>query len=211
MRHFFYAALLGGMAGCVNLLPPAPSPAKVVSLQPILGQIAPNTSSSTVDWSLLVEKPLAPTLYDSRRLFVQTKNDAGLVCLEPLAGLEWDERLPALLQQHLVRAFQQTGRILGVGTEVEDFQSQYTLQLSLHRVYVALEAAGCQHLQLELSAKLIDQKTRRVVAQAPFDKIIDISHRNARHFVEAYQQGFAALLKDMVAWTFEQRLSGGKG
>lgn len=189
------------LSGCVSLLPPAPPRTKSVTLTPAF-QFPANLSP--VNWSLAVEQPLAIDPLDSRRIIVNVETEKGIRILEPLANFEWSDRLPALIQQQTILAFEKSGKIIGVGQTDEDFNPRFVLQLHIKTAEIVLTGLAQQDVRINLSAKLITKKHRNVIAQRAFKSLSSIPERTERAFLQTYEQALGQTLADIVAWTLKE-------
>lgn len=189
------------LSGCVSLLPPAPPRAKSVMLMPAFQFPA---DLSPVTWSLAIEQPLAIDPFDSRRIIVNIETEKGIRALESLANLEWSDRLPALIQQQTISAFEKSGRIIGVGQTDEDFNPRFVLQLHIKTAEIVLTGLAQQDVRINLSAKLITKKHRNVIAQRAFKSLSSVPERTERAFLQAYEQALGQTLADIVAWTLKE-------
>lgn len=192
------------LSGCVSLLPPAVPRPKSVMLDPVF-KFSPHLKS--VKWSLVVEQPLARDPLDSKRIILNIENDKGIRTLEPLADVEWNDRLPLLLQQQLISAFEKSGKITGVGQNEEDFQAHLSLQINMKAVEIILTGSTQQKALIELSARLISKKDRKVIAQRTFKKLSPIAERTQKAFLQSYQHVFGEMISEIITWVFQEASS----
>jgi cholesterol transport system auxiliary component len=200
MKAFFIIGVLF-LPSCVNLLPPPSSPPEVAVLSPVF-EFSP--ALKAVKWSLAVEKPLAASPYDSRRLILNVKNDKGLAILKPLANIEWSESFPLLLQQNLISAFEHSKKITGVGQEEENFSSHFALQVNIKNSEIVLLKSNHQHLFLNLSVKLISKRNYKVITQHIFKREYPIKERTLNAFIYAYEKVLGEVLSEIVIWTLRE-------
>ena len=202
MKKFFLSfGFLLLNAGCVNFLPPPPPRPQNVPLT-IAYRKLPEVP--TVDWSLAIENPLACSVIDSKRLIVHTKDQQQMADLQPLEGIEWSDRLSTLVLQKIVSAFEYTDKIMAVGQIDEDFHADYTLQIDIKTAEIDLtSAAHDPKARFELSAKLIRQEDRQIVARRTFYQTTAVADRSQYHFVQAYTQALENIIHQIIFWTLK--------
>jgi ABC-type uncharacterized transport system auxiliary subunit len=189
------------LSGCVSLLPPAAPRPQNVMLHP---DFKFSAHLKPVEWSLTIERPLTTDLLDSRRIILNIENEKGIRTLETLADIEWNDRLPLLLQQQLISAFEQSNKITGVGQDEEDFQAHFALQINIRTAEILLTGASQQKALVELSARLISKKDRKVIAQRTFKKLSPITERTQKAFLHSYQHVFGEIISEIVIWLFKE-------
>lgn len=189
------------LSGCVSLLPPATPRRQNVMLHP---DFKFSAHLKPVQWSLAIERPLTTDLLDSKRIILNIENEKGIRTLETLADIEWNDRLPLLLQQQLISAFEQSNKITGVGQDEEDFQAHFTLQINIRTAEILLTGTSQQKALVELSARLISKKDRKVIAQHSFKKLSPITERTQKAFLQSYQHVFGDIISEIVTWSFKE-------
>ena len=189
------------LPGCVSLLAPSTLHIKSVTLAP---DFSFPSGLSLVHWSLAVERPIAADPFDSRRIIVNLEDKKGLRILEPLANFEWNDCLPVLVQQQTILAFEQSGKIIGVGQTDEDFTSRFVLQLHIQRAEIILTGLTQQNIRFDLSARLVSRKNRKVVAQRTFTHTCAIPVRTESVFLQIYKRVLEQTLVDVVLWTLRE-------
>ena len=78
-------------------------------------------------WQLGIEQPEAPDALASARIATRESDGSYGV----LKGVRWSERAPELVQSALVRTFEDSGRLLGVGRTSAVLRSDFVLQTEL--------------------------------------------------------------------------------
>ncbi len=117
------AALLS--AGCVSVLPEAAPPGPRYALAPVstpdqYAELASNDAAGAglaaarVSWSLAIEDPVASRAIDTTKI---ARVSEGFE-YRYFAGGEWTDRAPRLVSLALARSFENSDRILNVGTRI---------------------------------------------------------------------------------------------
>ena len=170
-------ALCACLAGCggesavpFDLSAATPGPHRVVK-----AQIRVRASTTTDD-------------LDSERVLVRTGPNA----LAQLAGAQWSDRLPDLLQARLVETFQRAGvpRVVG-----ESANSDYDLTSDL-RVF-ELDAEQKQ-VHVEIAVKLVSTRGGRVVATRVFKASEPVASTGAQVVMQALDHTSSDVMAQIV-------------
>lgn len=152
-----------------------------------------------VDWQLAIDTPLASDALDTSRMLVMPTPGA----LETYKGGRWADTPPLVLRGLLIEAFQQTGRIAGVGAVTSGLHADYTMTIDLYDFEVQYRD-GAPHAVIRLNAKLTDVSVNRVRAARMFEADEPVAGAQAADASVAFQRALDQMLAQMVAWTFEQ-------
>lgn len=188
--------LLALLAGC-NPFSTRSNP--VVAYSPVVDVTVP-PQWPTVEWQLVVAKPATESMLSSARIAVRPGGGAEL---QVLAGARWSDTVPELLQALVVRAFEDSGRILGVGRQASGLRADYTLTLDV-RAFEAVYAGGAApDAVVEFNAKLLGFPGNRVLASRTFQARAAASGRHAGAVVPAFDQALEASIGELLGWTLE--------
>ena len=166
----------------------------------------PDMQGKRVDWQLAVDTPLASDALDTSRMLVMPTPGA----LETYKGGRWADTPPLVLRGLLVEAFQETGRIAGVGAVTSGIHADYTMTIDLYDFEVQYQG-GAPHAVIRLNAKLNDASINRVRAAKTFAVDEPVSGTTAGDAAAAFDTAIDALLGDIVRWTIEQGESSWSG
>lgn len=148
------------------------------------------------DWHLAIDEPHALGLLDSDRLVVAPDANQRLA----FAGVRWNERAPMLLQDIWLRAFESDGRFGGVIRSNSGARAALVLATDL--VAFQIEQRGGQsEAVIAVHARLIDPRSRRNLAHAPFQARVPTDDALARSAVAALEAAVAEVTAQLVAWT----------
>ena len=123
--------------------------------------------------------------------------------LETYKGGRWADTPPLVLRGLLIEAFQQTGRIAGVGAVTSGLHADYTMTIDLYDFEVQYRD-GAPHAVIRLNAKLNDASINRVRAAKTFEADEAVSGATAGEAAAAFDRTIDALLADIVRWTIDQ-------
>lgn len=185
------AASLVALAGCVRL--PAREPVQLFGPElgaPTLGE-APD-----VRWQLVVARPLSDPALDSPRIAVRPQPGE----LQSYRGARWTAPAPDVVETALLRAFQDSGRIVAVGRAGDALRADYLLQMDL-RAFETVLGNGAPQAHVAVYATLLHAGSRQVVAGALFEHRTAASGDDIAEVVAAFGASLGAVVPDLVSWT----------
>ena len=146
---------------------------------------------------ILVPEPTAVKALDSEQVVIRLSG----VEIQYLSKARWGDRLPKLVQAKLVEAFENTGRIGGVGKPGEGLAIDYQIVTDIRAFQV--EANGGQHARVEISVKLLNDRNGTVRAQRVFSATSAVQGGDNRDYIAALDRAFAQVSAEIVAWTLK--------
>lgn len=161
---------------------------------------APSRSEGrAVEWQLAIDTPLASDALDTSRMLVMPTPGA----LETYKDGRWADTAPLMLRGLLIEAFQETGRIAGVGALTSAIHADYTMTIDLYDFEVQYRD-GAPHAVIRLNAQLNDSSINRVRAAKTFEADEPVAGATAADAAAAYDRTVDTLLAAIVRWTIEQ-------
>jgi len=149
-----------------------------------------------VTWQLLVDEPDAPDQLSGPRI-VYAPGDGSYGVY---AGVRWTDRAPELLQSLLVRGFEDSNRIVGVGRTSSSVAGDFVL-LSDLRAFEAGIVDGEPRVRVELSARLLRASSNQAVAARVFAQEVPLPGRDVESAIAGFGQALNTLVPEIVAWT----------
>ena len=150
----------------------------------------------TVAWQLQVPRPHAAELLDSPRIVVRPVPGE----LQVYKGAVWTQPAPDLLQDTLLRAFEDSGRIPGVARRGSGITGDYDLLLDLRR-FDSDYAPGSPAAVVEVGAKLVSARSNQVVASRAFRATAPAAATDVGAVSRAFETALAQLATELVGWT----------
>ncbi|MDQ0456002.1 cholesterol transport system auxiliary component [Rhizobium paknamense] len=144
---------------------------------------------------ILVQDPTALKVLDSEMIVVRVSGTE----MQYLAKSQWSDKLPRMVQAKLVEAFENTGKLGGVGKPGQGLAIDYQLISDIRSFEI--EASGGRHAKVEISAKLLNDRNGTVIAQRVFSAVVPARSGDNQAMVDALSQAFAKVSGDIVAWT----------
>lgn len=155
------------------------------------------TAASARNRQLLVADPSALKALDSEQILVRVSGAE----IRYLSQSQWSDRLTRVVQSKLVEAFENTGRLGGVGRPGQGLAIDYQLITDVRSFEIAAE--GTDRGVVEISAKLLNDRNGTVKAQRVFRAEVPSSGSDSSAYVAALDRAFARVTADMVAWTLQ--------
>lgn len=160
-------------------------------------RIAPNPSWPQVSWQLSVSKPSAARVIDSPRINVRPTPAE----LEVYKGVSWAQPATDMVDDALVRAFEDSGRITGVARATTGIRADYKLALDVRRFESDYRGQPTPTAFIEINAKLIHVIDQRVVADRTFRQEQPVGSTATGDVARALEQGLQAITTELVGWT----------
>nr|WP_226951210.1 ABC-type transport auxiliary lipoprotein family protein [Rhizobium terrae] len=146
---------------------------------------------------ILVPEPTALKSLNSEQVVVRVSQSE----IQYLAESRWGDRLPALVQSKLVEAFENSGRLGGVGKPGQGLAIDYQVVTDIRAFEVT---AGSPRLaNVEISAKILNDRNGTVRAQNVFKATAPVSGSENRDFIEALDRAFAKVGAEIVDWSLK--------
>lgn len=155
------------------------------------------TSASARNRQLLVADPSALKAVDSEQIMVRVSGAE----IQYLSQSQWSDRLPRVVQSKLVEAFENTGRLGGVGRPGQGLAIDFQLITDVRSFEISAE--GTDRGIVEISAKLLNDRNGTVKAQRVFRAEVPSSGSDNAAYVAALDRAFARVTADIVAWTLQ--------
>lgn len=192
-RASLAAVFLLALGGCLSL----GGNGDVTVYSPQL-PVAPQADWPAVAWPLVVVRPLASDALDSEHVAVRPLSDV----MQVYKGVLWSDPAPDLLQNALVRAFEDSGRIVAVGREQSGGRGAYALQVDMRQFEAVYSQAGRPPaVVVSLQAKLFERPGNRVLAMKPFTVSVPASSAKVPDVMAAFDSATTQALSDIVGWT----------
>lgn len=151
---------------------------------------------AVVPWQLVVETPLASDTLATARMLVMPS--PGVI--EVFPGARWSDTSPALLRDLAVRGFEDSGRIVGVGSAVSGLRADYSLALDLRAFQLEI-VDGAPRAAVRFQARLLDYTSNRVLAARAFVAEEPASGADAASAFAAFQLSLNRAVAELVDWT----------
>ncbi|WJH40135.1 ABC-type transport auxiliary lipoprotein family protein [Aliirhizobium terrae] len=146
---------------------------------------------------ILVPEPTAVKMLDSEQVVVRVSPSE----VQYLANSRWGDRLPRLVQSKLVEAFENSGRLGGVGKPGQGLAIDYQVVTDIRSFEVTTD--GTRVATVEISAKILNDRNGTVRASSVFKATSPVSGSANSAFVEALDRAFAKVGAEIVDWSLK--------
>lgn len=193
-RPLLPIALIAALGGCSLL---GSNERSAVTIYSPVVRIQADPSWPTVDWQLVLVKPSAARVVDSPRINVRPTPSE----LEVYKGVSWAQPATDMLDDALVRGFEDSGRINGVARVTTGIRADYKLAMDVRRFEADYRGQATPTALIEVNAKLIHVIDQRVVADRTFRQENPVGSTDVDQVTAALEQGLQALTTNVVGWT----------
>ncbi|WP_428428937.1 ABC-type transport auxiliary lipoprotein family protein [Pararhizobium sp.] len=152
---------------------------------------------SSTKKQILVPEPTALKALDSDQVVIRLSGSE----IQYLAKSQWSDRLPKMVQAKLVQAFENTGKIGGVGKPGEGLAIDYQVITEIRSFEISTE--GADTAIVEIFAKILNDRNGTVGAQKAFRATVPVRGSGAPAFVAGLDGAFAQVAGEIVSWTLK--------
>lgn len=160
-------------------------------------RVAPDPAWPSVTWQLGLADATAPRVIDSPRINVRP----SAAELQVYAGALWAQSGTDLVENTVLHAFEDSGRIEAVARIETGIRSDYKLVLDLRRFESDYAGQPVPAATIEIAAKLLHNRSQRVVAARTFTSAQPAAGTQIDSVVTAFEQALAQITHDLVGWT----------
>ncbi|MCP8893603.1 membrane integrity-associated transporter subunit PqiC [Shinella daejeonensis] len=186
-RPAVMAALVAALAGCAG----GQARNDTFGLSGV-GEIS---GPSARNRQILVPQPSALKALDSEQIVIRPTAAE----IQYLASSQWSDSLTKMVQAKLVQAFENSGRLGGVGKPGEGLAIDYQVVTDIRAFEVRM--GGPATAIVEISAKLLNDRNGTVRAQKVFRATAPVRGSGNAAFVKGLDTAFQAVVADIVGWT----------
>ncbi|HYG05942.1 MAG TPA: ABC-type transport auxiliary lipoprotein family protein [Stenotrophomonas sp.] len=160
-------------------------------------RVTPDPAWPEATWQLTIVKPTASRLVDSPRINVRPTPGE----LQVYQGASWAQPATDMVEGTVVRAFEDSGRITGVGRASDGIRADYRLVLDLRRFESDYAGQALPAATVELNAKLLHSADQRVVASRTFLVAQRATATDVGTVALAFEQALQKATHELVGWT----------
>lgn len=195
LRALALAAVLLPLAGC-GVLPKR----ELIALYRPEAVVATDPAWPQANWQLRIARPYADDAHDSARILVRPQPGE----LQVYKGAAWTQPAPDLVLDTLLRAFDDSGRVAGVGRRGEGVGADYELLLDLRRFEADYADGAAPTARIALGARLVRNDDDRVVASRVFEADAPADGTAVAAVDRAFAQGLGTVATQLIGWTLDE-------
>ena len=143
---------------------------------------------------VLIAEPTALKALDSQNIVIKP----SAAEIQFLKGAQWSDRLPKVVQARLAQAFQESGRLGGVGKPGEGLAIDYQIITEIRSFEIRLD--GGDRAEVELFVKVLNDRNGTVRAASSFQATAPVSGTGNAAFTAALDQAFRSASAEIVEW-----------
>lgn len=144
---------------------------------------------------ILVPEPSALKALDSEQVLVRV----GGAEVQYLSKSQWSDKLPRMVQAKLVQAFENTGKLGGVGKPGQGLAIDYQVVTDIRAFEIDTVS---RRARVEISVKLLNDKNGEVRSQKVFSAASPVSSGATNPaFIKALDAAFTTVAGEIVDWT----------
>jgi cholesterol transport system auxiliary component len=146
---------------------------------------------------ILIPEPSALKALNSEQVVIRVNASE----IQYLSKARWSDRLPRMVQARLVQAFENTGRLGGVGMPGQGLAIDFQIVTDIRAFEIQND--GGSHARIEISAKILNDRTGEIKATRVFTASAPVSGAGNDAFVKALDAAFSTVTADMIGWTLK--------
>ena len=187
-RVFAGARIFSFLVCCVALASCASAPPETFDLR-----AAPAPRVAALHAPLAIREPVASLDLDSQRILVRTGPDT----LATMAGAQWADRLPALVQAKLVQTFQNANQLRFIGRAGSGFAADYVMELDIRAFELDVKKSQAT---IDIAVKILSARSGRVVAAQIFTAQAPAAGAGAGAAASALDAALSMLMPKIVTF-----------
>ena len=178
-------SLLGGGGGRERSVIYAPDP-----------RVAADPAWPTVDWQLSLTKPTAARLIDSFRIAVRPTPAE----LQVYGGASWAKTPTDMVEDTLLRALEDSGRIGAVARQGSGVAADYKLVMDLRRFEADYDGQPLPTATIELNAKLLHSIDQTIVGSRTFLVQEPAGGTDVAQVTDAFSRSLGTVGGELAGW-----------
>lgn len=187
--------LLFALAGCSILGGKQKAPTTLFAPDP---RVQADPSWPSASWQLSIGRPEAARMVDSMRIAVRPTPDE----LQVYKGASWAKMPADMLEDAVLRALEDSGKIPGVARQGSGVSGDYKLVMDLRRFESDYGNGAAPEATIEVNAKLLHSAGGQdVVASRTFVQSVPANSTAVADVVDAFNRGLGQVAHDVAGWT----------
>lgn len=178
------------LPGCSVFSGPPPDTYELTNIEPVRGPYSRRRQ-------IVVTDPTALKSLDGSNIVVRTSPSS----IEYLSKSQWNDNLPAVVQQKLIQAFEDSKRLGGVGKPGDGLAVDYLVSPTIRAFEVV--AGGADTAVVEISVRIINDRNGVVRAQRVFQATSPVNGVENDAFIAALDRANAEVVRDIVSWALK--------
>lgn len=189
-------ALLVPMAlgGCSLLLGGSREPPTIYAPDP---RVQADPAWPQVGWQLSISRPEAARMVDSLRIAVQPTPGE----FEVYKGASWAKTPSQQIEDTVLRALEDSGKIAGVARQGSGVAANYKLVMDLRRYEADYAGGTVPAATIEINAKLLHAPANEIVGSRTFLQAVPAAATDVGSVAQAFSQALGRTAGEIAGWT----------
>jgi len=149
-----------------------------------------------VNWQLSISRPEAPRVIDSLRIAVRPSPEQ----LQVYSSANWAKMPGEQLESTVLRALEDSGKILGVGRQGTGIAANYKLMMDVRRYESDYAGNAIPTATIEVTAKLLHAPRNDVAAARTFLNKVPATSTDMPAVNQAFAQALGKISTDIAGW-----------
>lgn len=150
-----------------------------------------------VDWQLAVNHPDAARMVDSLRIAVRPTPGE----LQVYKAASWSKTPSEQVEDVLLRALEDSGRIPAVARQGSGIAADYKLVMDLRRYEADYAGGAVPAATIEVNAKLLHAPDQEVVGSRTFLQAVPATSTDIASVAQAFSQALQGIGGELAGWT----------
>ncbi|MBB4569800.1 cholesterol transport system auxiliary component [Rhizobium leucaenae] len=143
---------------------------------------------------ILIPQPTALQPLDSNQIVIRVSPRE----IQYLSKSQWSDKLSRIVQSKLVEAFENTGKLGGVGVPGQGLAIDYQIVTDIRAFEID---AAAKYATVEISVKILNDRAGTIKAQSVFRKVVPVGGGGNADFIKGLDTAFAGVTAEIVDWT----------
>jgi cholesterol transport system auxiliary component len=182
------------LTGCAPLLGGSKQPTTIYAPA---AQVQPSPDWPSVRWHLTVGRPFGARNAESLRIAVRPISNE----LQVYKGAQWAKSPGDMLEDTVLHALEDSGRIAVVARQGTGVGSDYRLLMDVRRFESDYAGAGVPTATIEVTAKLLHMGDQQLAGSRTFLQTRTARSTAVPDVVDAFEQALVAVGGDLAGWT----------
>ena len=164
-----------------------------------MARVSPSADWPQARWSLHVQRPVASQSLDTERIIVRPNAGA----MQVYKGAAWSDPAPDLVQTSLLRAFEDSGRILSIARPGGAIRGDFQLASEL-RAFESIYSGPTPDAVVELHVRLVRVSDGKAVAARTFRTTEAAGGTEVEMVSAAFSRALVRIDGEVVGWTLAE-------
>jgi len=142
---------------------------------------------------LVIADPIALSAYDGEKIVVRPSPTEAA----QLAGAQWQDRLPKLMQARILQSFENANRLRAVGRPGDQIATDFVLVTEVRAFEISVADGSAV---VEVAAKIVRQRTGRIMAARVFRTSVPAPSSEGALAIAALNEAFVKMERELVLW-----------